>query len=214
MDSIDNYKQEITQTRDRLLQKHQYIIGLISEKLTTYQNSIENQNIEIEASTKMIVKEQNQLKTNVRKNANVAISNDKIYVEEYQTALKDHYREIVKALQAEKKDLQNTFDEKLELIDHDLQINIEKLESQLEEIKETKNKKAIKNIEMKIELFNLRASTVKEIEQQILQEKLAFIDAQIPLFEYENHFETINFDKLHLFLESNQQQIKETADYF
>ncbi len=177
---------------------------------------VKKENSDNEVNTNLVETNRNlsNLATTIRKNSNLKITELDRYIEAIKNEYESHIEPNIINVNEELTQLRNDFEERRQLIELDLEINIKKLEAQLEEIKEENNKKAEKNILMKINLFNLRATTTIKYEENILNEKLLILEKEKLFLEESLRYELLNLDKLHIFLINDENELKETGDYF
>ena len=67
---------------------------------------------------------------------------------------------------------------------------------------------------MKINLFKIRSTTTVKYEERILNEKLIVLENEKQKLEEKLEYELLNLDKLRVFLLNDQNELKETGDYF
>ena len=150
----------------------------------------------------------------IRRESNIKKNEIKALINELKASFEIRYKSAISKLDDEIKRLNTAFEVRKLLINKDLEINNHKLQKQIDELKDTKNKKMIKSINMKKDLFNIRAETVMKYEQTLLNQKIKIIEEEIDFYKRTLSSETSNIEKLTHFLQNDQDQIKHTAEFF
>lgn len=157
---------------------------------------------------------QANMATTIRKQANVQINDANAYVDKLKQQFELHYAPKIERLEHRIAELQTAHEDRVKLIETDTAINLTKLQDQLAELDEQSNKKAKKNIEMKLALFELRAATTLEYEQKLLDEQKRVLEHEHAFLQEQLDYELTNLEKLRVFLLDDQNNLKETGDYF
>lgn len=186
----------------------------ISKNLQTYLKTKEIISDSINSSLAETEKHLNADTTNIKKASNIKVKKIKNEIDILQDKHKKRFSEYILHLEEQIETIKNGFDVRKELVMKDLQINLEKLNLAKEEEIENQSKNTKKTIKMKIELFNLRASTTVKYEERILNEKIVLLEDEVTLLNRTLSNELENLEKLELFLLSDQNEIKDTGDYF
>lgn len=197
----------------------------ISEIKKTLDNNIQNGlDIYIERKTKEndntnqslldVERDLNNQTTHIRMESNVKVKDIKLFVDElrdeYENSSKDFTNEIEEQISV----LESEFAIRELLIQKDLEINLDKLNEELNEDEEHQTKKIKRSIKMKLELFNLRASTTIGYEERILNENILILKKEIEFAKETLLYELNNLMKLEVFLLSDQNELKDIGDYF
>ena len=214
VEEIKKYQEIINQQTERLRQFNLSVTTELNEKLISFTEQKTTHDTDIKNTKSNTSRALSSYATSIHKSSNVKITDIHDYIEKLKKDYEIHLNPEIVILEAELKDLTSKFEERRILIQDDLELNIIKLEQQLEAIKESKNRKANKNINMKIDLFNIRATTTIKYEERILNEKLVILQNEIELIKQQLDYELLNLDKLEVFLLNDQNELKETGDYF
>ena len=214
VEEIKKHQALINTQLTSLKEFNQKVIADLDEKLHIVTTSKEADDIEINNTNANSARALSNYATNLRKKSNVKISEVDEYIENLKDGYEDHLEPEIKRLADAIENLKTSFEERRNLIEEDLELNIRRLEVQLDEFKEEKNRKAVKNINMKINLFNVRATTTIKYEERILNEKVIVLQNELELLKEKLEYELLNLDKLKVFLLNDQNELKETGDYF
>ena len=185
----------------------------ISKKLEKYLEEKKAENEVISLSLVDAEKVLNRETQKIKKVSNVKVKEIKSEIDLMQEGYKIRFEEYVTHIEEHIEALKQVFEDRKELIDKDLLINLEKLNISKEESTENQTKSVKKTIRMKIDLFNLRASTTKAYEERILNEKILLLEKEIDLLHATLSNEITNIEKLEVFLLADQIEIKNTGDY-
>jgi len=150
----------------------------------------------------------------IKQNSNIKVKSIKSDLEKIQIEYKERFKVYIEHIEEAIIDMNQKFEERKELIEEDLRINLDKLNLSVEEPEESLSKNAKKTIKMKIDLFNLRASTTQKYEEDILKEKVHLLQQEIESLRFTLNNELVNLSKLEVFLLHDQIEIKDTGDYF
>lgn len=186
----------------------------ISEKIEAYIILKNGENEVITSTLTETEKKLNKDTQSIKKESNIKVKDIKSEIKVMQNVYKERFDVYIDHIDETIESLRLAFEDRKEIIEKDLQINLNKLDISKEESEEIKSKKAKKTIKMKIDLFNLRASTTKKYEERILNEKILLLDKEIELLKATLSNEIANIDKLEVFLLNDQAEIKDTGDYF
>ena len=159
-------------------------------------------------------KQMNSSTTKVRRDANIKITKLKDVAQKLRDKTISKYNTINLELTEKLSMLNTDFSVRKELIEKDLLMNLEKLEELQKDEKKNADKNYKKSIEVKIDLYNLRANTTLSYEEGLHNEQIRFVEETANHFESCKDKELLNIDKLEVFLLEDQLQIKETGDYF
>jgi hypothetical protein len=214
VEEIKKYQDILNQNIKELEVFNKSVITDLDNHLSAFLTKKEENDAEIDTSKSNTSRILSNLATNIRKNSNVKINDLNAYIDVLKKEYEEHLEPNIQILVEEIVELRTNFEERRQLIETDLEINLKKLEAQLEELKDAKNKKATKNIMMKINLFNIRATTTIKYEERLLNEKVILLEEEKLLLEESLRFELLNLDKLHIFLLNDENELKETGDYF
>ena len=183
----------------------------ISGKLEEYIAMKNDENEQNSANLHETEKTLNSDTQKVKKNSNIKVKDIKNDIDLLQKEYKNRFGEYVAHIEAHIESMKLFFEDRKDIIEKDLQINLDISD---EESEETKSKNSKKTRKMKIDLFNLRASTTIEYEERIMNEKIFMLENEIELLHTTLSNEIINLDKLGVFLLHDQIEIKDTSDYF
>jgi len=186
----------------------------ISEKLQSY---LETKGIikdNINVSLAETEKHLNADTTNIKKVSNLKVKEIKKEIDILQDKHKKRFKEYILHIEEQIETIKNDYEARKELVMKDLQINVDKLDLAKEDEIENQSKNTKKTIRMKIELFNLRASTTLKYEERILNEKIVLLEDEVTLLNRTLSNELENLEKLEIFLLNDQNEIKDTGDYF
>ncbi len=186
----------------------------ISKKLNLYLISKKAEDDEISVSLQETEKNLNNETTNIRKASNIKVKLIKSDIEEMKKTYEVRFNSYIENINQQIEAMRQQYEARKELIDKDLQINLDKLAVVKDEELENQSKNSKKTIRMKIELFNLRATTTIAYEERIMNEKIILLEQELVLINKTLHNEITNLEKLELFLLSDQNEIKDTGDYF
>ncbi len=214
IEQIEEYSQLLNNKLNEIDNLKKLLDTNISEALEAYIISKNTENEEIDASFTETEKSLNSETQKVKKLSNIKVKSIKTEIEEAQKQYSNRFNEYISHIELSIENLKQKFEDRKDIIDKDLQINLEKLNISKEEPEETLSKKGKKTIRMKIDLFNLRASTTKEYEERILNEKILLLEQEIELIRTTSNNEITNLEKLEVFLLCDQIEIKDTGDYF
>ena len=100
------------------------------------------------------------------------------------------------------------------MIRADLVINLEKIDRQIANNAETDNKRVLQDLENKKKLLELRASTTIEYEDTLQNEKTEILSREIGFLKELKNYELLNFDKLFIYLMNDNEQLKDSSEFF
>jgi hypothetical protein len=213
-EQINNYQQRLNEYSKQIIQFYKTMVGDVEDRLKVHLETKTVTQEDINDRLTKALRLANNHATATRKDANVSITNVNDYVNQLQIQFETHYKTKIDAIDDEIAVLAKAFEERAKLIEKDLSINLTKQETLLEELQESKNRRARKSIEMKIDLFNTRAKTAIQYEQRMMEEQKTFLQQQRILLREQLDFEHKNLEKLRTILINDQQSIKESGDYF
>lgn len=211
---IKRHQELINSQLSSLKEFNENVINELDEKLTTFTTSKKAHDKEINNATANTARALSNYSTNIRKKSNVKITEIDEYIEKLKDGYQDHLEPEIERLKEEIINLKSSFEERRKLIEDDLELNIKKLEEQLEVFKNEKNRKGVKNTNMKLNLFNVRATTTIKYEERILNEKSVVLEKELVILQEKLEYEILNLEKLKIFLLNDQNELKETGDYF
>lgn len=214
VEEIRKYQEIIDQQTTRLKEFNSTVTKSLNEKLIKTTELKLQHDAEINSTKSTTSRVLSNYATNLRKTANVKIINIQEYVNKLKDVYNSHIKPEIELLDNELTALTSKFEDRRVLIQDDLELNIHKLEEQLEAIKESKNRKANKSLTMKIELFNIRATTTIKYEERILNEKMYILQHEKELLHQQLKYELLNLDKLEVLLLNDQKELKETGESF
>ena len=186
----------------------------ISEKLQGYLKTKVGEDEKISSSLSENEKLLNGETQKLKIKSNVKVKNIKIEIKALQDIYIERFNEHIEHVESHIEMIKTAFEKRSKLIDRNLQINLDKIDISKEESEENKSKNSKKTIKMKIDLFNLRASTTKKYEEFIFNEKILILKNEVNLLRTTLNNEIMNLDKLEVFLLNDQNEIKDTSDYF
>jgi len=200
-------------------------LNKISEMKTALDKNIENklndfielkilENTVIEQNLQETERELNNQTTHIRMESNVKVKEIKIFIDELKGDYKNRSKAFSSELVEQITELENLFTERKDLIKRDLEVNLVKLNEELGEDEEKQSKKMKKAIKLKIELFNLRASTTIGYEERIFNKKILILKNEIEFANETLDYEVKNIEKLELFLLGDQNELKDIGDSF
>lgn len=215
------HKQQIVEYDELLVSK----LNEISEMKTTLDKNIgdnlnsyiERKNNENKATHRALSdteRELNNQTTHIRMESNIKVKEIKEFVKDFYDDYKTRSEDFTTALEEQITLLESEFEAREILVQKDLVINLDKLNVELKQDEEKHTKKTKKSIKMKIELFNLRASTTVGYEERILNEKILILKKELEFAKETLAYELKNLEKLEVFLLSDQNELKDIGDYF
>ena len=186
----------------------------IENKLTGYIELKNSENVKTNQALHDIERALNNQTTHIRMESNIKVKNIHAFIKKINDEYKNRSKELTEDINNQIDLLESEFSSREELVKKDLEINVNKLNEELNQDEEKQTKKTKKSIKMKMELFNLRASTTIGYEERILNEKILILKKEIE-FAYETlDYEIKNLQKLEVFLLSDQNELKDIGDYF
>ena len=191
-----------------------YLDENIGSKLSSFMKSKDFENNEINQSWEEIERDINNQTKHIRMDSNVKIKDIKVVIDELHHGYTKRYEDLISNVNEQISILETKFLSRKNLIEKDLEINLNKLDEELTQEKGSQTKKTKKSVNMKIELFNLRASTTIKYEERILNEKILIIKKEIEFAKETLDYELSNLQKLEVFLLSDQNELKELGEYF
>lgn len=204
---LEQSLQRISQTKDEDEKTiHELLSSYIEQKETDNQTQLDQTNEHERQNNSQLI--------HIRRESNIKKNEIKALINELKASFEVRYKTAITKLDDEIKRLNTAFEVRKLLINKDLEINNEKLQKQIDELKDTKNKKMIKSINMKKDLFNIRAETVVEYEQTLLNQKIKIIEEEIAFYKKTLSTETTNIEKLTHYLQNDQDYIKHSAEFF
>lgn len=182
--------------------------AILNQLLNDFLQEVESRKQEQQNDLKKLDREQNTNLVNVRKESNINKNNVKALIQDLRATFEMKYKNHISKLKDESKKLSTSFELRKLLINKDLEINNQKLQNQIETLEQNTNKKTIKSINMKKDLFNIRANTVISYEEKLLSEKQSIIQEEIKYFENVLKQEITNLEKLTVQLNNDQEEMK------
>ncbi|MCF7925827.1 MAG: hypothetical protein K9L26_04770 [Candidatus Izimaplasma sp.] len=220
-ENISTYQNEITTFlnkldthQDRIASHKQTFIKEIDEKNTAFNELIASRKDKKNIEYDTFIKQSMSYTNRVRQDANKHIHAITEFIDSFNQVDKEHYNQKIEILETYIDDKNEAMDNIIALVDKDLENQLAKLEEQKEALKDSNNKKAIKNVDMKIALFQTRAKTTKHFETVLKDHTTAFLNNEIERFKLFRNNEKINWQKLRVFLEMDQQEVKDFAEYY
>ncbi len=213
-DEISNYQAKLDEQLKNIEQYHSEVLDMVSERLQKQAIRKTEKDTDINKRNKDSIKNLNQIETSVRKQVNIEIENIESYITDLKQQEKNHYEAMINELSNNIYNLRNTFEERRLLIAQDLELNVSKQEALLNNIEDTMKRKTKRNINAKIDLFKVRASTVVKYEENLLDEEISLIENEIYLLRNRLNDELLNIDKLKTFLLNDELQTKDTSTLF
>lgn len=208
------YAKKLDENLKNIQEVKEHDESLLKNLLDTF---INGHNQTIEENTMYLSdleRKQNSNLANIRKQSNVNKNNAKALVVDLKASFEMRYKNHISKLKDELKKLTTSFELRKLLINKDLEINNQKLQDQIDSLESKTNKKTIKSINMKKDLFNIRANTVIEYEESLLNQKQSIINEEIHYFEEVLKLEIINLEKLTVQLNNDQEQMKKVQEFF
>lgn len=200
LERIENLKQESDAKTSELLQ--QYITRKDEENAKSDASFVETERI-LNAEV---------LKT--RKNSNAAKIEINAFIKMQKEVTEAKYKDLIAVIKSKITDFEIAYQNRIALIDKDLQLNISKVDAEIEALGEKPNKRLVKQINKKKELFEVRATAVKDYQEQMYSEESDLLHNQIEQYEKTLQNELLNIDKLAVFLVNDQEQLKDTGEHF
>ncbi len=186
----------------------------INEKLAAFIEMKEEENHQSFLKLQEIEKTLNNETQKIKKNSNLKVKIIREYIDSLQKEYTERFKGYIANLEDHIEQINAAFEARKELVNKDLQINLDKLKIPEDEATENQSKNSKKTIKMKIDLFNLRASTTIKYEELILNEKVLLLENEMELLRTTLNNEITNLEKLEVFLLNDQIEIKDTGDYF
>jgi len=186
----------------------------IENKLNGYIELKNSENDKTNQALQDVERELNNQTTHIRMESNVKVKDIHAFVKLINDEYESRSKELIEDIGSQIELLESEFSLREELVKKDLEINLNKLNEELNQDEEKQTKKIKKSIKMKIELFNLRASTTVGYEERILNEKILILKKEIDFANETLDYEVKNLQKLEVFLLSDQNELKDIGDYF
>ncbi|MBU1019928.1 MAG: hypothetical protein KJ847_01830, partial [Firmicutes bacterium] len=212
--TIEQYKVLLAEKINEISQLKQETDQLIEETLSQFIASKESENKNISQTHEEIERDLNKDTTNIRKDSNLKTKEIKTMVDEMKKSIHDRYVQFQSILSTQADQIKKDLQKRNQLIDKDLEIHLEKLNQELSSELDSLSGKTQKSINMKFELFNLRAKTTKQYEKAMADEALDLIQKEITYIQKVLDDELQNLDKLEIFFLNDQNEIKDSGDYF
>jgi len=151
---------------------------------------------------------------NIRKKNNTKSNEDRQYISELKQNIDDVYENKLETAHTQLTDLQKFHKSRIAMIKADLEINLEKIDRQIANNLETENKRILQELENKKRLLELRASTTIEYESSLQHEKTEILSREIGFLTELKNYELLNFDKLFIYLMNDNEQLKDSSEFF
>jgi len=151
---------------------------------------------------------------NIRKKNNTKSNEDRKYVSEIKQNIDDVYENKLETALEQLRELQKFHKSRIAMIRADLVINLEKIDRQIANNAETDNKRVLQDLENKKKLLELRASTTIEYEDTLQNEKTEILSREIGFLKELKNYELLNFDKLFIYLMNDNEQLKDSSEFF
>ena len=187
---------------------------IINKLLSEYIESKDEENKLQKETSKEFEHSLNSKLIHLRRENNVNRNEIKALVSDLKVSFEVHYKNYISKLEDDVRRLSTSYELRKLLIQKDLEINNQKLQNQIDALEQKKNKKTIKSINMKKDLFNVRAEAVKEYEETLLKQKVSIIEKEIEYYKNTFKAEISNLDKLSKHMMNDQDMIKNTSEYF
>lgn len=149
----------------------------------------------------------------INKDVDYRIKDINLTIKDMKADLTKRYNGYITLLNNQIDTLNTKATERSKLIDKDLEVNLERLKKELKADPDPSSAKAQKSIKMKYDLFELRATTTKQYEKELLDEEIELIHSEIKHINHVLDGELTNLDKLELYLLNDQNEIRDAADY-
>ncbi|MEC9484319.1 MAG: hypothetical protein UMR38_00410 [Candidatus Izemoplasma sp.] len=220
-DNIDHYQKEIDAFLSELnehqenIKNHQHAtLDALNDQFRAFNGLIESRKNTRNKEFSTHISESMSYTNKVRHEANNQIQKLREFITSFTQNMTEHYESEIEQYNTYIKEKKLAHSQKIELIDKDKSIQLEKLMNQKEELSDSNNKKALKHVDMKINLFEERAKISKQFETNLFNHQLTFLkDEKKRVIEWRDH-EKINLKKLEIFLELDQQEIKDFVEYY
>lgn len=186
----------------------------LAEDLTKINEFVNGVNEALVTRQKEVSKEMNSSTTKVRRNANLKISNLKDFIEELKKRNVTKYDNIIEDIQNNISRIGNDFSDRKALIEEDLEMNVLELTKLIEDPDRTPSKALLKTTQLKIALYETRATTTISYEERMCDEQVKLLNDTLEQMNNTKAQELLNVEKLEVFLLEDQNQFKDTADYF
>lgn len=213
-DQYAKYNQRLDETLAKIEAIKTESDGIIQAQLKEFLTQRQAENDITLESKKEVNKIINREVINIRKESNIKTNASIDFVEGLKNNFINRYKEHFSRLEDTVEKLNLDLEERKALINKDLQINLQKVDTELENLGENKSRKVVKSINNKRTLFTMRAETIIKYEEQIHIEKAKQIEEQIDKYQANLENELLNLDKLAVFLVNDQDQLKDTGEYF
>ncbi len=187
---------------------------IINRLLSEYIESKDQENNERKVSSKEFEHGLSSGLIHLRRENAVNKNEIKALVSDLKVSFEIHYKSYITKLEEETRRLSTSYELRKLLINRDLEINNAKLQKQIDALEQKKNKKTIKSINMKKDLFNVRAETVRQYEETLMNQKISIINAEVEYYKNTYRTEMSNLDKLSKHMLNDQGMIKDTSEYF
>lgn len=213
-EQIANYQDQLNEQIASVKSFYDGIVSELEANLTAYLVEKEQSDDLVAQKYKDTSRQLNNKTTTIRKEANVHLDQMNDYVDNLQTEYSSHYDEIIERIESHIESLKSAFEEREALIETDLAINVEKLETQLAELDDDADKKIRRSLEQKRDLFQLRAATTIRYEQRLLDQELLLLERELKEFRTKAQFEEYNLEKLRVFLETDENSKKDASEHY
>ena len=211
---INTYQEQLNDYISDVQAFYDQVVLELEASLNTYLEEKQTADKAIEESFGNVSRVLNNAATTLRKNANINLTTINEYVDELKHGYEEHYSDAISRIHDHITNLQERFTTREALIEKDLEINVEKLETQLAELPEDADKKIRKSLEQKLELFQLRAATTIRYEQRLLDQQLLLFEQEQTEFARQKQFEDANLEKLRVFLVNDETSRKDVVEEY
>lgn len=208
------YRKILNDSLEKIDQVKKESDEIIQNRLTEYLELKQKEDNESNQSFGEVERVLNKDVINLRKNSNKKAIAAKEYIDTLRQSYEKRYNKQINTLKDTVTQLTQELEARKVLIEKDLAINLEKIEAEIEAIGDKKTGKVLKSIEKKRDLFVMRAKTILNYEEHIQAEKVSQLEVQIAKYEEDLKNELLNLDKLAVFLMNDQNQLKDTGEYF
>jgi hypothetical protein len=211
---ITSYQEQLNNHIAGVKSFYDGVVAELEDNLTAYLVEKEQSDNVIARKFKETSRKLSNETTAIRKDANVYLEQINDYVDNLQTEYSSHYNTIIERIESQIDSLKQGFEQREALIETDLAINVDKLETQLSELEEDADKKIRRSLEQKRDLFQLRAATTIRYEQRLLDQQLLLLERELKEMKTQAEFEEFNCEKLRVFLEADETSKKDASEHY
>jgi len=213
-EQINQYQERLNKYIEEIQEFYNGVLQELDSRIQAFVLEREESDKNIHTELAETTRKLNSIATNIRKKSNIKIHDLDKYVDTLKQQYEDHFEPKIDLITTQITEIKNRFNQRVILISKDLEVNTTKLQAQLTELDEAKDKKARKNVLAKMELFNIRSSTTLKYEERLMLEQVHILEQEQVWLKEKLEFELQNLEKLRIFLLADENNLKDTADYF